>query len=140
MRMGANTYRELVVFQRSAELRRRVLALLANPKARSDFKFSDELRDAIRSPPRNIAEGFGRYNPAECAQYMNVAIASLDEVDNHLRDGAESGYFPVMAAAEASRLCAACRWMSVRLRAYLMAEAARRKRKRPRRGGSERGG
>ena len=86
------------------------------------------------SPTRNIAEGFGRYNPAEFAQFMNVAIASLDEVDNHVRDGVESGHFPAQPAAEAIRLCAACRWMSVRLRAYLLAEAARgkRKRKRPR--------
>jgi len=60
---------------------------------------------------------------------MNVAIASLDEIDNHLRDGAESGHFPMAPAAEAIRLCASCRWMSVRLRAYLLAEAAKRKRK-----------
>ena len=130
--MGARTYRELVVFQRSAELRRQVLALLANPKARSDFKFCDQLRDAIRSVPRNIAEGFGRYNPAEFAQHMNVAIGSLDEVDNHLRDGVESGYFAAKPAAEAIRSCAVCRWMSVRLRAYLLSEAAKRKRQRQR--------
>ena len=126
--MGARTYRELVVYQRSVELRRQVLALLATPAARPDRNLCDQLRDAVRSPPRNIAEGFGRYNPAEFAQFMDIAIASFDEVDNHLRDGLESGLFALAPTAEAIRLCARCRWMSVRLRTYLHREAARRRR------------
>jgi four helix bundle protein len=88
--MGARTYRELVVYQCAAELRTRVIALLDNPKARADLRFCAQLLDAVRSPPRNIAEGLGRYNPAEFAQYMDISIASLDEVDNHLRDGAQA--------------------------------------------------
>jgi four helix bundle protein len=116
-----------VVFQQAAELRRLVLALLANPRARTDFKFFDQLRDAVRSPPRNIAEGFGRYNPAEFVQFIDVAIASLDEVDNHLRDGAEHGLFSQQPTAEAIRLCATCRWRLVRLRTYLRREADRRR-------------
>jgi four helix bundle protein len=103
VRMGAQTYRELFVFQHAAKLRRRVLALLATPKARADFKFRDQLKDAVRSPPRNIGEGFGRYNPAEFAQFLDIAIASLDETDNHLRDGAEDLIFDPLPAAEAIR-------------------------------------
>jgi four helix bundle protein len=131
--MGARTYRELVVFQRSAELRRRVLALLATPEARVDRRFCDQARDAVRSPPRNIAEGFGRYNPAEFAQFLDVAIASLDELDNHLRDGVEAGLLAAESASEAIRLCAECRWMTVRLRTYLRREATRRRSPKPRR-------
>ena len=82
----------------------------------------------MRSPPRNIAEGFGRYNPAEFAQFLDVAIASLDELDNHLRDGVEAGLVAAEPASEAIRLCAECRWMSVRLRTYLRREADRRRR------------
>jgi four helix bundle protein len=130
--MGARTYRELVVFQRSAELRRQVLGLLAHPRALRDRRFCDQLRDAVRSPPRNIAEGFGRYNPAEFAQFMNVAIASLDEVDTHLRDGVESGLIDPQPAGAAIRLAAESRWMAVRLRTYLLRQTAQR-RNRPRR-------
>ena len=133
--MGARTHRELVVFQRATELRHRVLALLATPAARADRKFSDQLRDAVRSPPRNIAEGFGRYNPAEFAQFMDVAISSFDEVDTHLRDGVEAGLFNAEPTAEAIRLCASCRWMAVRLRTYLRGQAARRRKKHRNRGG-----
>jgi four helix bundle protein len=124
--MGARTYRELVVYQRCSELRRVVLALLESPRAQGDRKFCDQLRDAVRSPPRNIAEGFGRYNPGEFVQFMDVAIASLDETDNHLRDGVESAYFTPERAAAAVKLCAECRWLSVRLRIYLIGEAKRR--------------
>jgi four helix bundle protein len=30
-----------------------------------DFRFRDQLRDSAASAPSNIAEGFGRYEPAE---------------------------------------------------------------------------
>jgi four helix bundle protein len=125
--MGARTYRELLVYQRCSELRRDVQALLELPRARMDRKFCEQLRDAVRSPPRNIAEGFGRYNPGEFVQFMDVAIASLDETDNHLRDGVESGYFPPDRGALTIKLCAECRWLSVRLRTYLIGEAKRRR-------------
>jgi four helix bundle protein len=92
-----------------------------------DRKFCEPLRDAVRSPPRNIAEGFGRYNPGEFVQFMDVAIASLDETDNHLRDGVESGYFPPYRGAVTIKFCAECRWLSVRLRTYLIGEAKRRR-------------
>ena len=87
------------------------------------------MRDAVRSPPRNIAEGFGRYNPAEFAQFLDVAVASLDELDNHLRDGVEAGLFPPRPAADAIRLGAECRWMIVRLRTYLRQKAGQRRRR-----------
>jgi four helix bundle protein len=105
------------------------------PAAGADRKFSDQLRDAVRSPPRNIAEGFGRYNPAEFAQFVDVAISSLDEVDTHLRDGVEAGLLATEPAAEAIRLCASCRWMGVRLRTYLRAQAGRHRKKRHNDGG-----
>jgi four helix bundle protein len=127
--MVARSYRDLVVFQRSADLRRLVMAMIAAPAAARDFKYCNQVRDAVRSPPRNIAEGFGRYNPSEFAQFLDVAIASLDELDNHLRDGAEQRYFPPERAAEAIHLCARCRWMAVRLRQYLHREAERRRRR-----------
>jgi four helix bundle protein len=30
-----------------------------------DLKFCDQIRDSARSSTRNIAEGFGRFEPAE---------------------------------------------------------------------------
>ncbi len=107
-----------------------VLAMIAAPRVLSDRRFCEQVRDAVRSPPRNIAEGFARYNPAEFAQFLDVALGSLDELDNHLRDGAEQHYFTETAAGEAIRRCAGLRWMIARLAAYLRREARKRRTRR----------
>lgn len=82
----AKSFRELVVWQLAVDLRDKVLPLLELGPVTRDFKFRDQLADSVRSPPRNIAEGYGRYNPTEIAQFVNYARASLDETENHLRE------------------------------------------------------
>jgi four helix bundle protein len=89
------SYRELAAWQLCVELRDKVLLLLKSGPAVRDFKFCDQLSDSVRSPPRNIAEGFGRYNPGEIAHFLGIARASLDETETSLRDGVVSKYFPV---------------------------------------------
>ncbi|HEX8031713.1 MAG TPA: four helix bundle protein, partial [Vicinamibacterales bacterium] len=84
----ARTFRELVVWQLAFELNEKVgLLLRQSGQAARDFRFRDQLRDSVRSIPANIAEGFGRYSPAEIARFTDIARASLDETENHLRDG-----------------------------------------------------
>ena len=58
-----------------------------------DLEFRNQIRNAAASAPRNVAEGFGRYNPKEFSQYLRVANGSLMEVSNHLQDGKDRGYF-----------------------------------------------
>ena len=125
--MIARTYRELVIYQRSVELREMVFAMIATPRVEADRRFCEQVRDAVRSPPRNIAEGFGRYNPSEFAQFLDIALGSFDELDNHIRDGADQSYFTAADASRAIRLCAQVRWMTVRLAAHLRREARRRR-------------
>src|SRR5688572_13238487 len=90
----AKTFREMVVWQLAVELRDSVIPMLESPRVRKDFKFRDQLADSVRSPARNIAEGYGRFNPTETSQFVGYARASLDETENHLRDGVASSYFP----------------------------------------------
>ena len=89
----AKSFRELASWQLAFELSRRVIKLLGSGPASKDFKFRDQLADSVRSAPRNIAEGFGRFNPTEIAQFVDFAIGSLDETENHLRDGVANNYF-----------------------------------------------
>lgn len=105
----AKSFRELVAWQLAVELRDKVLPLLKTDPVRKDFKFCDQLADSVRSPARNIAEGYGRYNPAEIARYVDFARASLDETENHLRDGVASSYFPAETVGPLIRLLARCR-------------------------------
>ena len=57
-----------------------------------DFGFRDQLTDAARSAPRNIAEGFARFKHKEFAQFARVAKGSEGEVLNHFIDAVDSGY------------------------------------------------
>ena len=61
-------------------------ALLARPEFNRRYKFSDQLGDAARSGPRNIAEGFGRFGNKEFARFTRIAKGSLVESLNHLID------------------------------------------------------
>ena len=90
---GARRFEDLIVWQLSVRIRDRIDVLVASGAAARDFKFRDQIRDSSASPPRNIAEGFLRFNPAEFAYFMNVAKGSLGETQNHLLHGKEQKYF-----------------------------------------------
>ena len=49
-------------------------------------------RDAARSAPRNIAEGFARYKHKEFAQFVRIANGALAEVLDHFIDAVDNGY------------------------------------------------
>ena len=97
--MAARSYTELDCWNLANELKRGVYALIQHGEAARDLKFRDQLRDAAASAPRNIAEGFGRYQPKDFAQYLRVANGSLMETTNHLQDGVDRGYFTASAIA-----------------------------------------
>ena len=90
--MVARHFTELACWQLSNELKVRVYELIARPKVTRDFKFCDQIRDSARSAPRNISEGFGKYDPPEFARFLNLAKGSLMETQNHLRDGLSQTY------------------------------------------------
>jgi four helix bundle protein len=115
----AKTFREMVAWQLAFELNRNVQRLLKTGPAARDFKFRDQLSDSSRGAPRTIAEGFGRFNPTETAQFLDFAIASLDETENHLREGVESLYFRAEDVAPQIMLIARCRKALTSWHAYL---------------------
>jgi four helix bundle protein len=84
---GFKTFQEIIAWQLSHELKIKVDAFIARPDFRRKFKFVDQLSDAVRSAPRNIAEGHMRgFKHKEFAQFLRVARGSLGEVLNHLID------------------------------------------------------
>jgi four helix bundle protein len=99
--MAAKRFEELDAWKRSVELRDSIVELTESGKSARDFDFRDQIRDACRSAPRNIAEGFGRFNPKPFAFFMRIACGSLNETRNHLLDGQRNGYF---AEADVKRL------------------------------------
>ena len=116
----ARSFREMVAWQLAFELKEKIIVLIASsPQARRDYKFRDQLTSACKSVPSNIAEGHGRYRPAEIARFLEIATGSLDETENHLRDGVGSGYFKAEQVGPLIRLAARCRTASIRWQAYL---------------------
>jgi four helix bundle protein len=104
--MGARSFTELDAWQLANELKRGVYGLVDSTRARHDQKFCDQIRDAASSGPRNIAEGFGRYQPREFSQFLRVANGSIMETSNHLLDGVDRKHFtqenidPLLALAK----------------------------------------
>ena len=92
-RMGVKRFTELRAWQLARQLKIEVdRTILANPKAQADRKFFDQLSDAVRSAPRNLAEGFGRFGHKEFAHFTNISRASLQEVQNHLLDASDRDF------------------------------------------------
>ena len=64
----------------------RVYSILERSALKRSFSFRDQLADAARSAPSNIAEGFGRFGNKEFARFARIVKASEIEVLNHLVD------------------------------------------------------
>ena len=85
-------HEDLVVWQLAAELKKRVLQVIARPSVARHFKFCDQIRDSSRSGPANLAEGFWHYRPRENARFVRIALGSLGETLNHLHDAFTEKY------------------------------------------------
>jgi four helix bundle protein len=116
---GVRRYEDLVVWQLSYELHHEVFAITATGAVARDFKFRDQIRDSSASASRNIAEGFGRFRPAEFARFLDIARGSLTETHNHLRDGHDRGYFTDSDYARLSLLTGRAAIAVTRLIRYL---------------------
>ena len=66
------------------ELNLRVDVFLGCPEFRQQFKCCDELREAAQSAPRHIAEGYARRQCADCADFVQRARLSEEQVLTHL--------------------------------------------------------
>jgi four helix bundle protein len=126
---GARRYEDLEVWQLADELKREVYALVRTGPAARDVKFRDQIRDSAASSTKNIAEGFGRFQPGEFARFMEFAVASAMETKDSLKDGLDRGYFIPDRAATAQRLAERTIRCSSRFIVYLKGEAERRRKR-----------
>jgi four helix bundle protein len=118
----AKSFREMECWQLAFEISSRSQKLLKSGPASRDFKFRDQLSDAARGPARNIAEGYGRFNPTEIMQFLDFATASLNETETHLREGVESEYFKAEQVAPIIVLIARCNKAIASWNSYLRGE------------------
>src|SRR5215470_1995615 len=115
----AKRYQDLVCWQLADELEQLVFELTATGPSSRDFKFRDQIRDSSSSATRNMAEGFGRYWPADFAKFLTIARSSLMETHNSAGAGFKKGYFSEENADKMQRLAARSGKAATRLIAYL---------------------
>lgn len=78
------TYRELVAWQKGIEL-----VILINNTTKSFpkeelYALTDQMKRSSVSIPSNIAEGFGRHSDNDFVRFLNIARASLFELQTQL--------------------------------------------------------
>lgn len=88
---GWKDFREIAAWQHARALRIKALSFLRKPQFRREYKYCDQLKDAARSGPRNIAEGFGRFSNKQFANFVTIAKGSEAEVLDHFIDAHEQG-------------------------------------------------
>ena len=123
---GVKRYQDLDSYKLAVEVRREVLRFTRREDVRRDYRYLHQIRDSARGAPRNIAEGFSRFNPTEIVQSISYAKASLDETQSHLQDAAESGYCSTEDSRRIESLISRTIGALLRWIAYLESPAARR--------------
>jgi four helix bundle protein len=96
-----------------------VFAFTATGQASRDFKFCDQIREAARSVPDNISEGFYRYAPRDFARFLSIARGSLGEVRNQLREAQVRGYLTEPDVGDLFHLSSRALGATTRLQSYL---------------------
>ena len=79
-------FREIAAWQLANQLKLRVDLFLLSPDFRRHYRFSNQLCDAVRSGPGNIAKGFERRRHGEFAHFVRLAKVSEVDVLSHLID------------------------------------------------------
>jgi four helix bundle protein len=92
---GVQTFKDLIAWQLAIELRGKLRPLCKRLLHSKDFRLHEQVRDAARSAPRNIAEGFGRYKHKDFARFVRIGKASEVEILNHLQEAYESNYLTI---------------------------------------------
>lgn len=121
--MGAKDFTELIAWQLANELKAFIYELTKRPAVRADRDFCREAIEAARSATKNIAEGFGRYERREFAQFLKIALASEFETRDNLLDAQMLGYLTSEETQHGLRLTRRAITAATRLRMYLLSNA-----------------
>ena len=79
--MGSQSYKDLVVWQKSITLCTQVYKLCEKFPRTELYSLTDQMKRAAVSVSSNIAEGQARQHLGEFLQFLSVANASLAELD-----------------------------------------------------------
>lgn len=78
------SYRDLVVWQKSMDLVVEIYALLKSFPKNEEYELSSQLRRCSVSVPSNIAEGYGRNHTKDYCRFLEIARGSLYEMETQI--------------------------------------------------------
>jgi|SRR5665213_127963 len=81
---GAQSYHDLLVWQKSMALAREIYKITADFPSEEKFGLISQMRRAAVSVPSNIAEGQARNTTGEFVQFISHAEGSMAELDTQL--------------------------------------------------------
>ena len=90
----AESYRELVVWQKAMQLVRNVYTVTKNFPKEELFALTIQMRRAAISIPSNIAEGKGRYSRPDLLHFLMQARGSLYERETQIQIATDLKYLP----------------------------------------------
>ena len=79
-----NSYKELIVWQKSFELVKKIYKITDNFPKSEIYGLSSQMRRASISIPSNIAEGFVRKHKKEFSQFVSIAFGSGAELETQI--------------------------------------------------------
>ena len=118
--MAVRHHAELVCWQLASEFRKEVYAETAQLQWKRDWKLRDDLRRAARSVAANIAEGYWRYHRVDFARFLNIALGSLGESEDHLESAKLDSLISAERQSDLKHLAFRTRVATQRLRTYLL--------------------
>ena len=89
---GVRRFTQLRAWQACVTYKKAVYAICEVGPRAINLKKRGQLEDSVAGPPAHIAEGYGRFNPADFARFVVMARSSLMESQNHLLDLVDAKY------------------------------------------------
>ena len=87
------SYRDLIVWQRSMQLVKEVYQLTPKLPKEELFALSSQMRRSVVSIPSNIAEGYGRQSAVDYLRFLKIARGSKNELETQLDICRMLGFF-----------------------------------------------
>jgi len=130
--VGVRRFTDLRAWQACNVYKNAIYRLCEQGLLSTDSSRRRQLEDAVSGPPGHIAEGFGRFNPADFARFVVIARSSLMESQNHLRDAVDKRYITEDVRLEHDKLAEAALEEVTGLLEYLQSPEALRNARRAR--------
>ncbi|MBR3149599.1 MAG: four helix bundle protein [Eubacterium sp.] len=103
--MAYQSFKELIVWQKSMELAEQVYELVQKLPNDEKYVLSDQMRRAAISIPSNIAEGHSRSSKSEYLHFLSIARGSLSELETQIILAQRINYLDKSQTEKALNLC-----------------------------------